>query len=109
NGSVFLVPVLGSVRVLSAWCWKDQWGRRAFLTYVFFALGLSLESFIALHYWAPITALTFYFILQGMRLWRARNPRVGRTVLYAVPSLAVVVFVISIVQVRINQEPLDAS
>ena len=106
-GSVFLVPVVGSARALMAWCWKDRWGRRAILTYVVFALGLSLETVMSLHYWAPITALTYYFILQGMRLWRAQNPRIGRLVLYAIPALAAAVFVINVVQSRVD--PLDWS
>jgi len=109
NGSVFLVPVVGSISSLIAWCWKDPWGRRAFLTYIFFGLALSLETVMSLHYWAPITALNFYFILLGMRLWRVRNPCVGHVVLYAVPVLAGAVFVINVVQASVNQSPLDAS
>ena len=90
-GNVFLIPLIGSARSLIAWCWDNRWGRLALLTYVFFALGVMLESVTSLHYWAPITALFYFFVIQGLRLWRARNHRVGQAVLCAVLLLGVMV------------------
>jgi hypothetical protein len=91
TGSVFIIPIIGAGRMLLAWLWRDGWGRLVFLTYAFFVAGLSLETMMSLHYWAPITALNYLLIVQSMRLWRARNPATGRWALYGVFLLGTVV------------------
>jgi hypothetical protein len=50
-----------------------------------------IETYSLLHYWAPITGIGYLFIMQGLRLWQARNPRVGQSVLIALPILALAV------------------
>ena len=65
---------------------------------LFFILGLTLETYLSPHYFAPIIALNYYFIIQGIRIWRARNHRVGQFVLYAVPLLALAVLAIVVYQ-----------
>jgi hypothetical protein len=100
TGSVFVIPLVGSVRPLLVWCWNHRWGRLALATYVFFVCGLMLETIMSLHYWAPITALFYFFVLQSFRLWRARNYRVGQIVLYAVPLMAVALLAIHLYHER---------
>src|SRR4029077_19892138 len=72
-GSVFAIPLIGSARALLSWCWNSGWGRFALLTYAFFLFGMMMATFLSLHYFAPITALNYFFILQGIRLWRTRD------------------------------------
>jgi hypothetical protein len=81
-GSVFAISLIGSAKPLVSWAWKDQWGRFALFVYGFFILGMMLEIYSYLHYWAPITALNYLFIVQGLRLWRGRSPLVGQFILF---------------------------
>jgi hypothetical protein len=97
-GSVFAIPLIGSARRLLSWSWGSRWGRFALFVYVFFILGIMFETYLSPHYLAPITALNYFFVLQGIRLWRLRDPRVGRIVAIAVPLLAVTVMAIILYQ-----------
>jgi hypothetical protein len=103
--SVFAIPLMGSFRSLLPWIWKNQWGRFALLTYITFVCGIMIETHNRLHYWAPITALNYVFVLQGMRLWRARHPCLGRAAIYIVPLLALLLlFIISFQSTRVQDE-----
>jgi hypothetical protein len=90
-GSVFTISLIGSAKQLLSWAWNDRWGRFALFIYGFFVFGIMIETYSLLHYWAPVTALGYLFIVQGLRLWRARNPRVGQAVLIALPLLALAI------------------
>jgi len=57
-----------------------------------------IEVHNMLHYWAPITALSYFFVLQGIRLWRARDRRVGQLVPVALLVLAVTVLAVNTYQ-----------
>ena len=94
-GNVFAIAVLGSAKNLLSWVWNDSWGRFALYIYGFFILGIMVEIYSLPHYWAPITGLSYLFIIQGLRLWRAHNRRVGQALLIALPLLAVVVSVMT--------------
>ncbi len=85
---IFAIPLIGSFRTLLAWVWRSRWGRMALLVYLIFAMGIMVEIHNRLHYWAPVTALNYYFVIQSARLWRARDRRVGRFVTFLVPALA---------------------
>jgi hypothetical protein len=106
TGSVFLIPLIGAGRMLLAWLWRNAWGRLVFLTYAFFIVGLTLETMMSLHYWAPITPLNYLLIVQSMRLWRARNRATGRWVLCGVVSLGAAVFGINAYQTIAMHDPL---
>jgi len=90
-GSVFTIALIGSGKQLLAWAWNDRWGRFAISIYVFFVFGMMIETYSLLHYWAPITGIGYLFIMQGLRLWQARNPRIGQSVLIALPILSLAV------------------
>jgi hypothetical protein len=75
--NVFLIPVIVAFPLLLAWLWRDRWARYALLIYFVLVLGLLIETFKWLHYAAPITGLTYYFVVNGMRLARLHNKKVG--------------------------------
>ena len=91
---VFAVPLIGSIRSLIPWTWRNRWGQTALFTYLIFTMGIMIEIHNRLHYWAPVTALNYFFVVQGMRLWRARDRRVGRFVIFLVPTLALILLAI---------------
>ena len=95
SGNVFLVALVGAGGSFPAFCWRDSSGRFAFLTYIFFACGLMLETVMSLHYWAPITGLNYFFITQSMRLWRARDRRAAQLAIYILPLLALALLAIN--------------
>lgn len=94
-GSIFAISLIGSAKQLASWAWNDYWGRFALLIYGFFIFGIMIETYSLPHYWAPITALGYLFVVQGLRFWRERNPRVGQAVLIALPCLALVILALT--------------
>jgi hypothetical protein len=70
--NVFGIPLLLNIRGLWRWASHNPWARRALLTYGVVIIGITMETYILLHYWAPIFALNYYFIVQAIRLWRRR-------------------------------------
>ena len=86
--SVFAIPVIGSFRTLLAWACRSRWGRMALLDYLIFVIGIMIEVHNRLHYWAPVTALNYFFMVQGLRLWRVRDRRMGQFVMFLGPALA---------------------
>jgi hypothetical protein len=94
-GSVFAISLIGSAKQLLSWAWNDFWGRCALCIYGVFICGLMIETYSLPHYWAPITALSYLFLLQGLRLWGMRNPRVGQSVLLALPFLALAILIMT--------------
>jgi hypothetical protein len=90
-GSVFAIALLGSAKQLLAWVWNDYWGRFALFIYGFFTFGIMIETYLLPHYWAPVTALSYLFVMQGLRLWWARDRRAGQAVVVALPLLALIV------------------
>ncbi len=94
-GSIFAIPLIGSAAGILMWSWHNYWGRFALFIYGFFIVGIMVETYSLPHYWAPITALSYVFVLQGLRLWRARDRRVGQFVVFGLPLLAVTVLAIT--------------
>lgn len=92
--SVFAIPLVGSFRSLLRWAWRNRWGRIALLVYLTFVSGIMIAVHNRLHYWAPITALNFLFVAQGMRRWRLRDRGVGQFVIFLVPALALALLAI---------------
>ena len=94
-GNIFAIPLIVSAAAILQWSRKNYWGRFALFVYGFFILGIMIETYALPHYWAPITALSCFFIVQGIRLWRARDRRLGQLMVFALPILAIVVSALS--------------
>jgi hypothetical protein len=103
-GSAIALPLIAAAKVVFLWIWRNRWGRFGILTYAVFAVGLMIETFANLHYFAPVVALNYFFMLQAMRLWRWHNPGVGKVALCVVPSLAVAVLLINFWQTIKNHD-----
>jgi hypothetical protein len=87
--------------IILPWILRDRWSHFALLTWGLFVAGLLMESWYFLHYAAPITALGFALVLQGMRqlrLWHWRNWQTGRFMLWTLVMLYVTVFVMAFAQ-----------
>lgn len=94
-GNIFAIPLIASAAGIIMWSWNNYWGRFALFIYGFFIFGMMIAIYSLPHYWAPIIALSCFFILQGIRLWRVRDRRVGQFMVFALPILAIVVSVVS--------------
>jgi len=87
--------------VMLPWTLKDWWMRLALLTCGVLAAGLLAETWLNLHYAAPITALLYALVLQSMRylrVWRWRGSPAGRVLVWAI----VVLCVLSAPQLRLK-------
>jgi hypothetical protein len=84
-GPALTIPLFAFPRVL-----RDRRMKFALLTGAFFFLGLSLETFLLPHYFAPATGLLYLLLLQSMRhlrLWRWRSDRRGLALVRAIPII----------------------
>jgi 4-amino-4-deoxy-L-arabinose transferase-like glycosyltransferase len=77
--------------VMVPWALKNRWVLFALVTYGVLISGVVMETYMQTHYLAPITGFNYLFVLQAMRLWRWRNKKIGRLMLWLVPFLSVVV------------------
>jgi hypothetical protein len=107
-GSVFMIPMIGSAKQVLSWLKNNIWGRFAVFVYAFFVSGMMIETFSLPHYWAPITALNYLFVAQGIRFWRARDRRMGQIVLLLVPFLALTLLASGIFQANLVNDPFTA-
>ena len=69
------------------WALRNRWALFAVVTCSTLSIGLVLQTYLQFHYLAPITCFNSVFMVQAMRLWRWRNRKVGRVVLWLVPLL----------------------
>jgi hypothetical protein len=86
-GPALTIPLFAFPRVL-----RDRRTRFALWTGAFFVLGLSVETFMMPHYFAPATCLVYLLLLQSMRhlrLWRWRTDRRGLALVRAIPVICV--------------------
>ena len=93
--NVFVLPLLATLPLMVKWALRDRWARFALLTYVILIAGVLLETFMMIHYLAPITAFNYFFVLSALRLWRWRDKRIGQMASWLVPLLAAVGLVAS--------------
>ncbi|MGH7810895.1 MAG: hypothetical protein ACREP5_11520, partial [Candidatus Binatia bacterium] len=56
-GHLFAIPLIVNFRTLICWTWRDPWTRNAITTYSIVTIGLMIETYLSLHYWAPVFAL----------------------------------------------------
>jgi hypothetical protein len=96
-GSVVALPLIGAARILVTWMMRDPWARFAILTYFFFGLGIAIQTYSNLHYFAPVIPINYVFIVQAMRLWRWRSRRLGNLMLWIVPALSIAVLSINVI------------
>ena len=94
--NIFLLPVIIVFPVLAVWTLRNRWARRGFLIYFVLVLGLLTQTFKWLHYSAPITGLSYYFVVNALRLARWRDRKVGELLLWLTPLLAIATLVISL-------------
>jgi len=97
TANVVAIPMLLSARGLLRWVLNNPWGRNAFVTCTILTVGIMLETFTVFHYWAPILSLSYYFIVQGIRLWWHSYPRIRA---FIAPGIVFLTFVLMIVLVR---------
>ena len=74
--------------IMVLWLRRNRWLQFALLTYGLVVVGYLIETFGGKHYLAPLTGLVVVFMVQAMRLWRCRDPLIGRFVIFLVVSLS---------------------
>jgi hypothetical protein len=92
-----LIVLLGVL----AWILRDRWSRFALLTCGVLTAGLIVETWVFMHYAAPIMGLVFALMLQAMRqlrLWRWRGRQAGRLMMWSVSMICLVSFVVAFAQ-----------
>jgi hypothetical protein len=94
--NVLAIPLIATLPFIVKWTLRDRWARFALLTYVILIAGVLLETFMMIHYLAPITGLNYFFALSAMRLCRWRDKRVGQMMSRAIPLLATIGLVASV-------------
>jgi len=94
--NIFAIPLIATLPLMVTWALRDRWARFALLTYVILIAGVLLETFMMIHYLAPITAFNYFFVLSAMRLWRWRDKRIGQTMSWVIPLLAAIMLVASL-------------
>jgi len=90
---LYLGPLLTVPLVMLPWVLRERWMRLALLTSGVLMGGLLVASSMWPHYAAPITALLYALVLQGMRYlrqWRWRGRPAGPSVVWALLLLCVV-------------------
>jgi hypothetical protein len=88
-GNAYVLPLLAMLPLMVPRIMRNRWLLFALLTCSVVVIGYLVETFEAKHYMAPITGLVFLFVLQGMRLWRWRDPLIGRFVIFLIVALSV--------------------
>jgi hypothetical protein len=92
-----LIVLLGVL----AWILRDRWSRFALLTCGVLTAGLIMETWVFMHYAAPIIGLVFALMLQAMRhlrLWRWRGRQTGRFMVWTISMICLVSFVMAFAQ-----------
>jgi hypothetical protein len=70
-------------------------------------VGIMLETFTLIHYWAPVIPLNYFFTVQAIRLWRRRDQRIGPMICPVLIILALALLVVlSIRRVQEISNPL---
>jgi hypothetical protein len=88
SGDVLLISLIAMFPVMARWAVRNRWALFALGTYIVLFTGLSMETYVNMHYAAPVVAFNYFFIVKAMRLWLWRNRRVGRFALWCIPLLA---------------------
>jgi hypothetical protein len=101
--NVFAVPLILSIRAFARWSLRSRCGRRAVGIYAIVTMGILLETFTLLHYWAPVIALNHLFTVQAIRLWRRRDRRIAAWICPVMIFFSIVILAFFFVR-RIHDE-----
>jgi len=94
--NVFAIPLIATSLGFFRWALRNRWARFGLILSGFFMCGMLLPVVWAAHYLAPITGLSYFFIVSAMRLWRWSRKGIGRLMLWIVPFLAIVMLLMSL-------------
>lgn len=89
---------------------RNRWMQFALLTCGLFVLGFLLETFVQLHYSAPIVGLVLLLAMQSMRylrLWRPRGWGLGRLLVAASVTLCLVWFAVSLTNALLQVKHIE--
>lgn len=98
------VPTL-ALLVISLPPITDRWTRFALLTLGLFIVAQLVETWLHLHYAAPIASLVFMFVLQAMRYLHSR--RQGRKTWRVVFAMTLILCVVSLAALGIHLSRVD--
>jgi hypothetical protein len=108
-GNIFMIPLIVNFRALARWTLRNRWAKIAFMIYSVVTIGLMIETFLLLHYWAPVIALNYYFNVQAIRLWGRRDPRLKPLIVPVMFSLVALLLIItSSRRIAAEDNPLSA-
>ncbi len=87
-----VIPLIVRPAPVMSWLRKNFWARRVAGIYLFFILGLTIETYGGLqpHYLAPVVALNYVLALNAMRLWSIRKKRLGELLLWLLPVIGII-------------------
>ena len=108
-GHVFVIPLVINFRAFARWALRSRWARTAFAIFAVVTIGLMMETYFYLHYWAPVLPLSYYFTVQALRIWRWRDRRLRPLIVPVMLCLVLVLLIIAVRQ-RISEDddPLSA-
>ena len=98
----YLGPALTIPLLAFPWIVHDRRMRFALLAGLVFLLGLTIETWFSVHYFAPATGLLYLALLQCMRhlrFWQWRGKPVGVSLLRAIPLIACAMVVLRVTAV----------
>ena len=108
-GHIFAISWIVNWRALLRWTLRHRWARMAFVTYSVVTIGLMLETYLLLHYWAPVFALNYYFTVQAIRFWQWRDRRIRPLLAPVIFALAAILLFVSVIQRMAEaRDPLSA-
>jgi hypothetical protein len=94
-GNILLIPLIVNGRALARWIFRNWWARLAFANYSVVMFGLLIATYSELHYSAPIIALNYYLVVQGLRVWCKRDRRLKPFIVPITLFLVVMLLVIT--------------
>jgi hypothetical protein len=108
-GNIFLIPLIVNFRDLARWTLRNRWAKIAFMIYSGVTIGLMMETYLLLHYSAPVIALSYYFNVQAIRLWERRDRRLKFLIVPVMFSLVALLLIItSSRRIAAEDNPLSA-
>ncbi|HEV8725031.1 MAG TPA: hypothetical protein VGW77_30825 [Candidatus Binatia bacterium] len=93
------------------WLLRRRWPSIALLICGVFMVGILIEMWVQAHYGAPILALVVVLNVQAiryLRLWRCHGWRIGRSLVWTVVMLTLLIFTVNLVNRWRDQIPWSA-
>jgi hypothetical protein len=108
-GNILTIPLLINFRALARWTLRNRYAQAAVLTYAVVTIGLMIETYSHIHYWAPVVPFNYYFTVQAIRLWRWRDRRIRPFIVPIMLCLVVMLLAIMVRKgIREESNPLSA-